>query len=469
MTLNYLIVKGRSFKPERAAALFAIDFWEGFRAVNPRLAFFASLLGLAPAAAGAETLDDAIGRALVADPGLQSSRTALETSRLALSAARAERLPTISGSVGFTRSWRDASGGAVVDANGNVISAGSGGVQTSDSGSAGVSLSETLYNGGRTTAAVNRAKADYERTQATVRGQEDALVQQVVTAYTGVAYAEAAADIRRQQVERLLRETEAAQTRFDAGATTRTDVYQAQADLAQARADLASAQSDLAAQRATYERRVGAAPGSLDDATPPAVPASLDEAIGIARENSTSVQAAVAGVKAAKANVSSAYSGYLPSLSITAAANRTGDDGFNGFDNDNSSVAARVSIPLFNFGRTPIAVSSAKASERAAEYDLRDAQRGVDEATTQAWARLESARQRIEATRAQLEAATFAANGAELERREGLRTQLEVLQQIETLRNAQLSAAAAERDLVTTAYQLLQTIGKQPRPAAPAQ
>ena len=93
----------------------------------------------------------------------------------------------------------------------------------------------------------------------------------------------------------------------------------------------------------------------------------------------------------------------------------------------------------------------------------------MDEATTQAWARLESARQRIEATRAQLEAATFAANGAELERREGLRTQLEVLQQIETLRNAQLSAAAAERDLVTTAYQLLQTIGKQPRPAAPAQ
>ena len=156
------------------------------------------------APASAETLDDAIARALTGDPSLQSQRTALDTSRLSVSAARAERLPNISGSIGFTRSWVDAAGAPIVDANGNIIGGGAGaGVNTSDSGSGSISLSETLYNGGATTARINQARANLERTNATVRGAEDNLVQQVVAAYTGVLYSEQALNIRREQVDRF--------------------------------------------------------------------------------------------------------------------------------------------------------------------------------------------------------------------------------------------------------------------------
>ncbi len=425
-------------------------------------------MSLAPVSS-AETLDDAIARALNGDPSLQSQRTALDTSRLSVSAARAERLPNITGSVGFTRSWVDAAGAPIVDANGNIIGGGGGGgVNTNDSGSGSIGLSETLYNGGATTARINQARANLERTNATVRGAEDTLVQQVVTAYTGVLYSEQALNIRREQVDRLDREVTAANTRFELGAGTRTDVYQAQALASQARSALSSAQADLAAQRATYQRRVGDLPGTLEPAAAPVIPANLEDAMRTAHENSTAVRAARASVKAAQAAVDGAYAGYKPSLSLSAATNWRGQDGLRGLENDSSSVSARVAVPLFNFGRTPIAVATAKANQRAAEYDLSDALRASDEATATAWARLVAAQLSLESSQAQLDAAAFAARGAEVERREGLRTTLDLLSQISAERDAQLAVAQARRTLITSAYQLLQTIGSQPRPAAAA-
>lgn len=427
--------------------------------------FFAS----APGGALGESLDDAISRALASDPSLASARTDLEVARANLNGARVNLLPNTSGSLSFNRSWSESGGAQVFDpATGLPIGGGTagGGIVTRDTGTGSLSASATVFDA-RLYASVSQARANYERTEATVRGQEDTLVQQVVTAYTGVVYTEQQLRIRRETVERLQKEVDAAQTRFEVGAATRTDVYQAQAQLASARADLASAQSDLTAQRATYERRVGELPGTLEAATLPALPGSLEEAIAIGRENATSVQAAAAGVKAAKAQVRSAYANYMPTLSLSAGANRRGDDGFNGFNNDDSSVSARLSIPLFSFGRNEFGVGAAKANERGARYDLDDAGRALDEATKQAWSRLEAAKQRVEATRAQLDAATFAANGAQIERREGLRTELDVLTQIQAQHTADLALQQALRDQITEAYQLLQTIGRQPRPATP--
>ena len=57
---------------------------------------------------------------------------------------------------------------------------------------------------------------------------------------------------------------------------------------------------------------------------------------------------------------------------------------------------------------------------------------------------------------------------AATERREGLRTALDLLSQISAERDAQLAVANARRTLITSAYQLLQTIGSQPRPSAAA-
>lgn len=426
-----------------------------------------AFLAVPPAGAVGESLDDAISRALAGDPSLASARTTLDAARAAVSAARAERLPDLNGSVSYSSAWNNGGGGVIVAPDGTVIGRG-GASSTSESASAGLNISDTLFAGGRISAGIAQARADEARTAAEVRGQEDSLILEVVQAYTSVAYGEAAVQIRRDSVQRLLREVDAAKVRFEAGAATRTDVYQAQAQLAAARSDLATAQADLASARATYARRVGAMPGTLAPAAPPATPATLDQAIDATRANATQIEASAAAVRSAHARTQQAVSGYLPSLTLSAAANRRGDSGFEGFDNDDTSLTARLSIPLFSFGRTSAAVSQAKANERGARYSLDDSVRAAEESTAQAWARLDAARLRVDTTKAQLEAASFAARGAEIERREGLRTELEVLDQIQNERDAGLAVAQAQRDLVTTAYQLLQAMGVTPRPATPA-
>jgi outer membrane protein len=413
-------------------------------------------------AAGAETLDEAITQTLVGDPGLASLRTNIDVAQAGKQSAFAQFLPSLSGSVSYSESWR---GAGTIDSNNDGVPDLTVPSSTSDSASAGVDVSQTLFSGGRLIANYSAAKADLQRTIAQYRSQEDGIILQVVQAYAGTLYGEQAVTIQRQEVERLQQEVDAANVRFEAGAGTKTDVYQAEAQLAAARSNLAAAQADLTSQRATYARRVGAMPGTLAKPTPPPVPGSLEAAIDLARQNAPEVAAAEAGVSGAKARTWAAYSQYLPSLSLTGSASRRGDDGFEGFDNDSSSISARLSIPIWTGGRTSAATAQAKAQERGAKFDLADTIRGSQEGTAQAWARLDAAKLRAEASKAQLESASFAAQGAALERREGLRTQLELLDAISSERDAALAVAAAERDVLIDSYQVLQATGQIPRPA----
>ena len=413
-------------------------------------------------AASAETLDDAITQTLLGDPALANLRTNIDVARAGKQSAFAQFLPSVSGSVGYTESWR---GAGTIDSNNDGVPDLTLPSSTTDSGSAGVDVSQTVFSGGRLIAGYSGAKADLERAIAQYRSQEDGIILQVVQAYAGTLYGEQAVTIRREEVERLHQEVDAANVRFEAGAATKTDVYQAQAQLAAARSDLAAAQADLASQRATYARRVGAFPGTLAKPTPPTVPGTVEAAIDMARQNSPDIAAADAGVTSAKARTWQAYSGYLPSLSLTGSASRRGDDGFEGFDNDSASISARLSIPLWTGGRTTAATAQAKAQERGAKFGLADTIRASQEETTQAWARLDAAKLRADASKAQLESASFAARGAALERREGLRTQLELLDAISSERDAALAVAGAERDLLIDSYQVLQATGQIPRPA----
>ena len=285
------------------------------------VALAALTIALAAPHASAETLNDAIAQALTGDPGLASARTNIDVARAGKQGAFANFLPSVDGSVNYSESWR---GAGAVDTNNDGIPDATLPSSTTEAGSAGLNVSQTVFNGGRLIANYSAAKADEDRARAQYRGQEDAIILQVVTAYAGTLYGEQAVAIRRDEVTRLQQEVDAANVRFEVGAATKTDVYQAEARLAASRSDLAAAQADLSSQRATYARRVGAMPGTLDKPTAPAVPGAIEAAIDAGRAASPDIQAAEASVKGAKARTRAAYAGYLPSLSLTGSASRTG-------------------------------------------------------------------------------------------------------------------------------------------------
>ena len=87
---------------------------------------------------------------------------------------------------------------------------------------------------------------------------EQDILLQAATAYMDVLRDQAVLEFAINNEQRLRRQREAAQDRFDVGEVTRTDVAQAEARLSNAIADRVRARSDLTSARASY-RKIGRA------------------------------------------------------------------------------------------------------------------------------------------------------------------------------------------------------------------
>src|SRR5690606_20049452 len=218
---------------------------------------------------------------------------------------------------------------------------------------------------------------------------------------------------------------------------------------------LVQAQGQLAAAVEAYRRLVGRPPSDLQ--APPAatgLPMDLESALATAVENSPVLISAQADTRLADANVSSAAA--QGRLSVTAEAGYSlGAD----FDDDlsessNDTVGVRLSVPLFQGGAIRSRTRQARALRSAANLDLAATQRSVQETVTNAWTGLASARSAVQSAQEQVDAAELAYEGVRLEQQTGLRSTVEVLDQVADLLTAQIALAQAQRDLVVAERQM---------------
>ena len=170
-------------------------------------------------------------------PSIRQMQRQVAAAELGVAAAQAERNPVLTGSVsvGSTRSadartgdkaWRDSAG-------------------------AGLSLSQTLYSGGRLSAGLRRAMATRDAVRAGLLQSSRMVAQQIGTSYARI-------DVARAQIRAIDQQIEAARQAYDGvreeamlGARTTLDVLDAEQDLLTARADRISAEADL--QLAHYQ------------------------------------------------------------------------------------------------------------------------------------------------------------------------------------------------------------------------
>ena len=129
-------------------------------------------------------------------------------------------------------------------------------------GTAQATLTQPLYNGGKTPATINRAKNQVMAERATLIQQEQTSFINVVTAYVGVIQAQQvlALNVNNEQV--LAKQLQATNDRFRVGGEiTRTDVAQAEAALAGATAQRQTPRkATLQIARGTYQQVVGFLP-----------------------------------------------------------------------------------------------------------------------------------------------------------------------------------------------------------------
>ena len=420
-----------------------------------RLLACTALLGVSAVPAHAEELRDALIAAYQANPTLQAARAGQRATDETVPIERASGLPSISVDATHTE----------------ILKMGPNSFTTVDrSLSADVTLSVPIYSGGAVRNSVKAAKKRVKAGQADLRATESAVFSQVVAAYMDVILNEAVVGLNRNQVDVLDVNLQATSDRFEIGDLTRTDVAQSQARLALARGDTRTAEANLAAAREIYIQLVGTPPAELQPPPPlPNLPASADEAVGVALENNPDVLAARERSRAAEYDIDVAGASRLPRVSVFTSG--TYDDyydslkgSFSGFAYEQSGTSAqagvRATVPIYQGGLPAARRRQAQASASAALEQEIAIERDVIAQTRAAYSSWQAAQELIASTQLAVDAAALSLEGVRAENSVGNRTILDILDAEQELLQARVRLATAQRNAYVAGFSLLAAMGR---------
>jgi outer membrane protein len=219
---------------------------------------------------------------------------------------------------------------------------------------------------------------------------------------------------------------------------------------AEAEAGLAAAQGRRASAEAAYQRLTGKPAGDLAPLPAlPRVPATLDEALDMARQSNPALRQARAGVDVARAGVHAARAEGMPTVGAFAEAAHVKDQFFPGYKADSVAVGVRGRWTLWAGGRVAAQTDAATADLDASEARLRQADQSLEGLVIDSWQGLATARRMTEASRLRRDAAAEALRGTLLEAKVGAKPTLAVL-------DAEREASEAEAALVQA--EAMQTI-----------
>jgi outer membrane protein len=414
----------------------------------------AVLLG-AGAPSAADTLREALAQTYVANPLLQAARARQRGIDETVPIEKAAGLPSVTSDTTYTE---------FVKKSDNSFTS------PDRALSSQVQLGVPIYSGGAVRNAVKAAKTRVEAGQADLRGTESAIFSQVVAAYMDVILNEAIVELRRNQVDVLGVNLRATRDRFEIGDLTRTDVAQSQARLALAEGDARTAAANLANAREAYIRLVGSPPGVLEAPPPlPNLPASAEEAVAIALESNPDLIAAKQEALAAEHDIDVADSGRLPKVSLYTQGGYndyfgTLGSGVPGADfaqsEKSAQVGARLSLPLYQGGRTAARRRQAQAFASAAMEAGIAAERDVIAQTRAAWSSWLAARELIESSQVAVEAAQLSLEGVRAENTVGNRTILDILDAEQELITARVRLVTSRRNAYVAGFSLLAAMGR---------
>ena len=328
---------------------------------------------------------------------------------------------------------------------------------------AGISVSQTLFDGLRTTNNIKSAESNVFGSRETLRNVEQSVLQSGAQSYMDVLRDTAILDLRNSNIKVLEEQLRQTQDRFKVGEVTRTDVAQAEASVAGSRADYFAAQSQLQNSIASFRQVIGEQPTRLEPARPldRGIPPSLENAIAVSQIEHPSIQAALHSVDVASLQVKIAEGALYPTLSLNGSAQQRYD--VSNVGNSHAfvgSIVGSLSVPIYEGGATYASIRQAKEQLGTAEFQVDVSRDNVRAAVISSWGLLVSSKAAVQADQAQVNAAEIALNGTREEARVGQRTTLDVLNAQQTLLNARVQLVGAQRDRVVATYAILASCGR---------
>ncbi|RWB77560.1 MAG: transporter [Mesorhizobium sp.] len=415
------------------------------------VAILVSATALSPLAVSAETITGALAKAYQYNSQLNAARAGVRVTDEGVAIAKSGWRPTVTGSSSIDYTSTHAQGAT----------------QNITTGSFGVQINQTLFDGFQTKNNVAAAESQVKASVESLRNTEENILFNAASAYMDVIRDRQVAVLTEQNLQFLTEQARAARSRFEVGEGTRTDVAQADASRATAVAQLSAARATALASAATYHQIVGDEPGKLKAASPlgKLLPGSLDSALAVASAEHPAILATQHLVDAAAFSVKSSEGALLPQVSASAGISDNYSHSVPDFRGTNgtstsANIGATLTIPIYSGGRTSAIVRQNKESLSEARIQVDVSRDQVRQAVVSAWTQYVAARESVDANRQVIDAAQLALNGVIEERNVGQRTTLDVLNAQNAVITAKINQASSERDVVVASYAILSAMGR---------
>ena len=314
-------------------------------------------------------LTDVVELALCGNPQTREVWANARFQEAQLAVSQAAYLPTVNGSLGFTRSLSDRTGA----------------VSPSDTKSAALTLSYLIYDFGARSETLENARQLLVAAAATQDSTVQTLFLAAVQAFYQVQAAQAALASAKEAERSSLESLKAATLRSTVGSGTPVDKLQAQTAYSQATLNSIQAEGTLRSAQGSLANVIGRdanRPVTLIATDTIELPADferdVDALIATARARRPDLLAAEAQVSAAQANVGAVMAADQPSLTLGATATNSRSDLIapgNAYD-----LSLKLNVPIYsgNAATNRVRAAEAQVETRLAQRDRLQRQVALD-------------------------------------------------------------------------------------------
>jgi len=333
------------------------------------LALPLALLG-APRGAGGQltvTLEDALQRALVRSPTMVQQEQAVESAAWTQRQAWGAFIPSLSASSGGSlRSTQrfDQATDRIVEGS-------------SDSYSAGLSSSITLFDGGRMFANLSGARADYRGAEARRENQRAQVSLQTKNFFFAALRQADLLAVAQERVRQAEESLAMVRTQAQVGTATTSDTLRARLEWVNAQQSALQAENSTRAARFALGRQIGESaaavpvrPGGLE---PTPLSLSDEEILQLAEAQSPSVIAAQETTRSTAFDVRDAKGQYIPSFRLSSGYSWANQDRSLSGGTSSWSFNLSASLPIFNGFAREGTLQRAQFAQRLARLQEDDA------------------------------------------------------------------------------------------------
>lgn len=394
------------------------------------------------------SLDDCINYALEKNIQLQQNKISLQESEVDVKTAKAALFPSLSFNTGqnlvnrpYQQNSATVNGTEIITSNN----------KTTYNGSYNLGAQWTLWNGGQRLNNIKQQKKNKEIAELSVAETENTLKEEITKLFLQILYADESVNINKGTLEVSKATYERAKELFNQGSISKADLAQLEAQVGNDEYQLVTSESSLRNYKLQLKQMLELDGNTemelelpvLDDAKVMQLLPNQEEVYQIALANRPEIQSSKLSIDNAKLAISSAKSGYYPTISLSAStSSMTNNSSQNNWAQQmkygwNNMIGLNISVPIFNNRQTKSAVEKAQFQYNSSLLNLQDQQKGLYSDIETIWLDALNAQQQYAAAEVKLKSSQTSFDMVNEQFKLGMKNTVELLTEKNNLLSAQ--------------------------------